>query len=287
MAAKTERTFIAVKPDGVQRGLMGEIIKRFEQKGFRLVAMKFLQVGWSGLYRRICADVNVVLMVLVVLVHRRLRICWSSITSTWRTGPSTPDWSSTWAPGRFWPWWVLVRPLVHALLWCGLMFNRRDVVLSGMGGSECGEDRKGDARRDQSRRLQTRNHPGRFLHRSGQVRASFWSRVLNLLSLVSSEDKRRVFVFSGTSSTAATPWTAPIKRSACGSSRRSWCASRAARWTGSTNKHHAISAPLAGPVICRGLEFVCHFWSTCLNKTWNLFCCKSHFNILKSSESPN
>ncbi|NP_001349193.1 nucleoside diphosphate kinase A isoform a [Danio rerio] len=44
MSAKTERTFIAVKPDGVQRGLMGEIIKRFEQKGFRLVAMKFLQV---------------------------------------------------------------------------------------------------------------------------------------------------------------------------------------------------------------------------------------------------
>lgn len=45
MAAKTERTFIAIKPDGVQRGLMGEIVKRFEQKGFRLVAMKFLQVG--------------------------------------------------------------------------------------------------------------------------------------------------------------------------------------------------------------------------------------------------
>lgn len=44
MAAKTERTFIAIKPDGVQRGLVGEIIKRFEQKGFRLVALKFLQV---------------------------------------------------------------------------------------------------------------------------------------------------------------------------------------------------------------------------------------------------
>ncbi|KAG8507869.1 Nucleoside diphosphate kinase B [Galemys pyrenaicus] len=42
--ANTERTFIAIKPDGVQRGLVGEIIKRFEQKGFRLVAMKFLQV---------------------------------------------------------------------------------------------------------------------------------------------------------------------------------------------------------------------------------------------------
>lgn len=39
-----ERTFIAIKPDGVQRGLVGDIIKRFEQKGFRLVAMKFLTV---------------------------------------------------------------------------------------------------------------------------------------------------------------------------------------------------------------------------------------------------
>ena len=42
--ANTERTFIAIKPDGVQRGLVGEIIKRFEQKGFRLVALKFLRV---------------------------------------------------------------------------------------------------------------------------------------------------------------------------------------------------------------------------------------------------
>ena len=34
-----------VKPDGVQRALIGDIIKRFEQKGFKLVAMKFMQVG--------------------------------------------------------------------------------------------------------------------------------------------------------------------------------------------------------------------------------------------------
>lgn len=39
-----ERTFIAVKPDGVQRGLTGEIIKRFEAKGFKMVGMKFMQV---------------------------------------------------------------------------------------------------------------------------------------------------------------------------------------------------------------------------------------------------
>ncbi|KAH0629422.1 hypothetical protein JD844_011484 [Phrynosoma platyrhinos] len=45
MAPNTERTFIAIKPDGVQRGLVGEIIKRFEQKGFRLVAMKFLHAS--------------------------------------------------------------------------------------------------------------------------------------------------------------------------------------------------------------------------------------------------
>ena len=35
-----ERTYIMVKPDGVQRGLVGEIIKRFEAKGFKLVALK-------------------------------------------------------------------------------------------------------------------------------------------------------------------------------------------------------------------------------------------------------
>jgi len=37
-----ERTFIAIKPDGVQRGLIGKIIQRFEEKGFTLVAMKFI-----------------------------------------------------------------------------------------------------------------------------------------------------------------------------------------------------------------------------------------------------
>ena len=44
MSSKTERTFIMVKVDGVQRGLIGEIIKRFEQKGYKLVALKFLKV---------------------------------------------------------------------------------------------------------------------------------------------------------------------------------------------------------------------------------------------------
>ncbi|XP_009819165.2 nucleoside diphosphate kinase isoform X2 [Gavia stellata] len=45
MASISERTFIAIKPDGVQRGLVGEIIKRFEQKGFKLVAMKLVHAS--------------------------------------------------------------------------------------------------------------------------------------------------------------------------------------------------------------------------------------------------
>jgi len=40
-----ERTFIILKPDAVQRGLVGEIIARFERRGLKIVAMKFLQVS--------------------------------------------------------------------------------------------------------------------------------------------------------------------------------------------------------------------------------------------------
>ena len=38
---KEERTFVIIKPDGVQRGLIGEIIKRYERTGLKLVGMKF------------------------------------------------------------------------------------------------------------------------------------------------------------------------------------------------------------------------------------------------------
>ena len=40
-----ERTLILVKPDGVQRGLMGEIIGRFERRGLKLIGMKFIQMS--------------------------------------------------------------------------------------------------------------------------------------------------------------------------------------------------------------------------------------------------
>jgi len=43
VAAPMERTFIMIKPDGVARGLCADIIKRFEQRGYKLVAMKMMQ----------------------------------------------------------------------------------------------------------------------------------------------------------------------------------------------------------------------------------------------------
>ena len=39
-----ERTLIIVKPDAVQRGLIGEIVARFERRGLRIVGMKFMQI---------------------------------------------------------------------------------------------------------------------------------------------------------------------------------------------------------------------------------------------------
>ncbi|CAB4268780.1 unnamed protein product [Prunus armeniaca] len=39
-----EQTFIIIKPDGVQRGLVGDIISRFEKKGFYLKGLKFINV---------------------------------------------------------------------------------------------------------------------------------------------------------------------------------------------------------------------------------------------------
>ena len=39
---RRERSFIMLKPDAVQRGLVGKIIQRFEEKGYKLVAMKFV-----------------------------------------------------------------------------------------------------------------------------------------------------------------------------------------------------------------------------------------------------
>jgi len=47
--SKREQTFIMIKPDGVQRGLIGKIIQRFEKRGFKLSALKVCQPGKAHL----------------------------------------------------------------------------------------------------------------------------------------------------------------------------------------------------------------------------------------------
>lgn len=42
---QTERSVVLVKPDGLQRGLVGEIISRFEQKGLKLVGLKMIRLS--------------------------------------------------------------------------------------------------------------------------------------------------------------------------------------------------------------------------------------------------
>jgi nucleoside-diphosphate kinase len=42
--SETERTLVMVKPDGVQRGLIGEIIGRLEERGLKLVGAKFMRI---------------------------------------------------------------------------------------------------------------------------------------------------------------------------------------------------------------------------------------------------
>src|SRR5512136_1055622 len=45
LEAIVERTLVLVKPDGVQRGLIGEVVSRLERRGLRLVGAKFMQVS--------------------------------------------------------------------------------------------------------------------------------------------------------------------------------------------------------------------------------------------------
>lgn len=42
-SGNAERTFIMVKPDGVQRGLIGEIMRRFESRGYQLIAAQLMR----------------------------------------------------------------------------------------------------------------------------------------------------------------------------------------------------------------------------------------------------
>jgi nucleoside-diphosphate kinase len=56
MHPKKERTFVILKPDSIQRGLVGEIIKRFEQIGLKIVAMKMVQADENLIFKHYNKD---------------------------------------------------------------------------------------------------------------------------------------------------------------------------------------------------------------------------------------
>lgn len=55
---KKERTLVIIKPDGIQRSLMGEIIKRYERVGFKLVAVKMLVPTFEQIEKHYTLDPN-------------------------------------------------------------------------------------------------------------------------------------------------------------------------------------------------------------------------------------
>lgn len=53
---KEERTVVIIKPDGVKRGLIGEIVKRMEQRGLKIIALKMLQADRKFIDRHVPKD---------------------------------------------------------------------------------------------------------------------------------------------------------------------------------------------------------------------------------------
>ncbi len=53
---KTERTFVIIKPDGVQRSLIGEIIKRFERSGLKLIGLKLTTLDSDRIWKHYNKD---------------------------------------------------------------------------------------------------------------------------------------------------------------------------------------------------------------------------------------
>ena len=53
---KTERTFVIIKPDGVQRSLVGEIIKRFERSGLKLIGLKLTTLDSDRIWKHYNKD---------------------------------------------------------------------------------------------------------------------------------------------------------------------------------------------------------------------------------------
>lgn len=80
--ANRERTFLMIKPDAVSRGLIGEIVTRFEKKGFKLVAMKFVKVkSWKSYPKNHNLRVVYLLIIVTCDPFRKARNILENITS--------------------------------------------------------------------------------------------------------------------------------------------------------------------------------------------------------------
>ena len=53
-----QQTLVLVKPDGVARGLTGEVIRRFEQRGLKIVALKLIQVNMDHAKKHYTEDIS-------------------------------------------------------------------------------------------------------------------------------------------------------------------------------------------------------------------------------------
>ncbi|MCH7850949.1 MAG: nucleoside-diphosphate kinase [Nanoarchaeota archaeon] len=53
-----EQTLVLVKPDGVARGLIGEVIKRFEQRGLKIVALKLVKIDMDTAKKHYTEDIS-------------------------------------------------------------------------------------------------------------------------------------------------------------------------------------------------------------------------------------
>ncbi|MBW6442729.1 nucleoside-diphosphate kinase [Patescibacteria group bacterium] len=53
-----QQTLVLVKPDGVQRGLIGEIIKRFEQRGLKIIGLKLVKVEEDTAKKHYTEDIS-------------------------------------------------------------------------------------------------------------------------------------------------------------------------------------------------------------------------------------
>lgn len=56
MDIKQQRTLVLVKPDGVKRGLIGEVVQRIERRGLKVIAMKMVQVDRKHLEKHFPTD---------------------------------------------------------------------------------------------------------------------------------------------------------------------------------------------------------------------------------------